>query len=140
MAVITLSNTAANNVLTELLDLLDAGDSAAVIDLYTGTKPAGPDTAVSAPANKLLGTLTCSNPVGSVSSRSLTFSAITQDLAADDTGTAVWARLSSVNASVKTPVIDIDVTSTGGGGFLQLNTTSIVVGGPISISTFAITA
>lgn len=135
MAVITLSNTAANNVLTAINDLLNAGSGAATIKLYTGTKPVGPDTAVT--TQTLLGTLTCADPAGSVASRTLTFGSITQDSAADATGTATWARLAD-SAGVATA--DIDVTATGGGGFMQLNTTSIVIGGPILISSFVITA
>lgn len=135
MAVFTLSNAAANNVLTAINDLLNAGSGAATIKLYTGTKPAGPDTAVT--TQTLLGTLTCSDPAGSVASRTLTFGAITQDSAADATGTATWARLAD---SAGVAVADIDITVTGGGGFLQLNTTSIVIGGPILISSFVITA
>lgn len=135
MAVITLSNAAANAVLTSINDALNAGTGAATIKIYTGTKPAGPDAAIT--TQTLLGTLTCSDPAGSVASRALTFGAITQDSAADATGTATWARLAD---SEGVAVIDIDVTTTGGGGFLQLNTTSIVIGGPILISSFVITA
>ena len=138
MATITLSTTAKNNVLIALNDLLNGGDSPSVIDIYTGTKPAGPDTLIS--TQTLLGTLTCSDPAGSVAAGALTFGAITQDSSADATGTATWARLSSVNASVKTPVVDIDISATGGGGFLQLNTTSIVALGPIIITSFIVTA
>ena len=135
MAVITLSTAAKNAVLTAINDALNGGTGAATIKIYTGTKPAGPDTAIT--TQTLLGTLTCSDPAGSVTSGTLTFGSITQDSSADATGTATWARLAD---SSGTAVVDIDVTATGGGGFLQMNTTSIVIGGPILISSFTITA
>jgi hypothetical protein len=34
--------------------------------------------------------------------------------------------------------MDIDITTTGGGGTLQLNTTNIVIGGPILITSFVL--
>ena len=135
MAIVTLSTAAKNGVLTVINDLLNAGSGPATIKIYTGTKPAGPDTAIT--SQTLLGTLTCSDPAGSVSSGSLTFGSITQDSAADATGVATWARLADSNG---TAVLDVDVTTTGSGGFIQMNTTSIVLGGPILISSFVITA
>lgn len=135
MAIITLSDAAADNVLTELNDLINAGPGAATIKIYNGTKPAKPDTALT--TQTLLGTLTCSDPAGSVASRALTFGAVTQDSSADATGTATWARLADSNGVAR---IDVDITVTGAGGFMQMNTTSIVIGGPIVISSFVITA
>jgi len=63
-------------------------------------------------------------------------SAITQDSAADATGTATWARIAD---STGATVFDVDVTVTGAGGTLQFNTTSFVIGGPVLISAFTIT-
>ena len=135
MAIITLSAEAAGDVLTSINDNLNLGSGAATIKLYTGTKPADPDTAIT--SQTLLGTLTCSDPAGTVSGRTLTFGAVTMDSAADATGTVTWARLAD-NAGVA--VIDIDITTTGGGGFGQMNTTSIVIGGPITAPSVVITA
>lgn len=135
MAIITLSAEAAGDVLTSINDNLNLGSGAATIKLYTGTKPADPDTAIT--SQTLLGTLTCSDPAGTVSGRTLTFGTITMDSAADATGTATWARLAD---SAGVAVIDIDITTTGGGGFGQMNTTSIVIGGPITAPSVVITA
>lgn len=139
MAVITLSNATATAVLTAIKDKLDAGSTGGTIKLYTGTRPAGPDTAIT--TQTLLGTLTLSKPCGAVSLISgvetLTFSAITGDSDADATGTCTWARLAdSTNAAVA----DVDVTTTGGGGFAQMNTTSITIHGPITAPSVVITA
>lgn len=133
--IFTLSDAAANAVLTTLNDLLNAGTGPATIKLYTGTKPAGPGTAIT--SQVLLGTLTCADPAGTVSARSLTFGAITVDSYADASGTATWARIADSNGVA---VADIDVTLTGGGGFGQMNTTLIAAGGPITAPSVVITA
>jgi hypothetical protein len=86
-----------------------------------------------------LGTLTFSNPAASASASGvLTFSSITQDSAADATGTATWARIAD---SGGTTVFDCDVGGTNESttGTIQLNTSAIVTGGPIQISSFTLT-
>ena len=135
MAIITLSAEAAGDALTAINDNLNLGSGPATIKLYTGTKPADPDTAIT--SQVLLGTLTCSDPAGTVAGRTLTFGTVTADSSADATGTATWARLAD---SAGVAVIDIDITTTGGGGFGQMNTTSIVIGGPITAPSVVITA
>lgn len=136
MAIITLSDAAANDALTAILNKINAGSAVAapVIKIYNGTKPAGPDTSVG--AQVLLGTLTCSVTAGTVGSRQLNFNPITQDSAADATSTATWARIINRNNEA---VVDVDVSNVGGSGFLQMNTVSIVAGGPILISTMQFT-
>jgi hypothetical protein len=112
---------------------IDAGAGAGTIKFYTGTQPATADTALS--GNTLLGTLTFTDPSAPAASGGvLTFSAITQDTAADATGTATWARIAD---STGATVFDCDVGTSG--ATINLNTTSIVTGGPIQISSFTIT-
>lgn len=134
MATVTLSDAAANAVLTDINGLLNAGSGAAICEVYNGTKPAKPDVAITTQTK--LGTLTCSDPAGTVASRSLTFSAITQDSSADASGVAAWARFKD---SSGTAVVDVDISITGGSGFFQMNTTSIVATGPILCTSCAIT-
>lgn len=135
MATLTPSTSLKNNILDTINTALNAGGQGASIKIYTGTKPTGPDTAIS--TQTLLGTLTCSYPAGTVSAGSLTFGAVTQDSAADATGTATWLRMSD---SGGTAVIDMDITTIGGGGFAQMNTTSVVQNGPITAPSIVITA
>ena len=136
MATIKLSTAVGNSVLDAINTALNAGSGAALIRIYNGTMPASPNTAIT--TETLLAELTCSDPAApSANTKTLTFSTITQDASANATGTASWARL--VDSS-GTAVCDVDITVTGGGGFLQMNTTSIVVGGPVLISSFIITA
>lgn len=132
---LTLRTTLRTTLATAIRDDIDSGTGAGLIKVYTGTKPAGPDTAIT--SQTLLGTLTCSDPCGSVASGVLTFSAITQDSAADATGTATWARITT---SAGDAVADVSITTSGGGGDLIMNTVTVVTGGPISCSSLTITA
>lgn len=104
----------------------------ATIKIYTGTKPAGPGTAIG--AQVLLGTLTIAGGLGTYSAGVLTFGAITSDSAADATGTATWFRMAT---SGGTDLLDGTVGTSGSD--LNLNTTSIVTGGPIAISSMTLT-
>jgi hypothetical protein len=112
---------------------IDAGAGVGTIKVYTGTQPANADASLS--GNTLLGTLTFTDPSApAASSGVLTFSAITQDTSADATGTATWARIAD---STGATVFDCDVGTSG--ATLNLNTTSIVAGGPIQVSSFTLT-
>lgn len=127
--------TAVRNAMAQaILDALDAGSGAAVLKVYTGTQPADPSVAIT--DQVLLGTLTFSDPSGTITGGVLTFGGITQDSAADASGTAAWVRLQT---SAGAAVMDGDVTNTGGTGFLKLNTVTIAAGGPIQITSGSLT-
>ncbi len=116
--------------------LINGGSGAGTCKIYTGTIPTNADTAVG--SQTLLATLTFTDPAaGAASASTLTFSAITQDSSADATGTATWARVADSSGAT---VFDCTVTATGGGGVIELNTTSIVSGGPVSITGGTLTA
>lgn len=134
MAIIRFVTAVKNSALDTIKAAIDAGAGAGTIKIYTGTQPTTAADAIT--TQTLLGTLTFSDPCGTSASGTLTMSAITQDSAADATGTATWARIADSTAAT---VCDVDVTATGGGGTLQFNTTSFVIGGPILISAFTIT-
>lgn len=131
MAIVRLSVALQSACITPILTALDAGPGPAIIEIYNGTIPATAATAITSQTK--LGTLTCSDPAGSVTDGMLTLSAITQDSSADNSGTATWARIKD---STGATVADIDITTTGGGGTLQMNNIAIVAGGPILISAF----
>jgi len=126
----TLRSTLANDIVTAV----DAGVGAGTLKVYTASMPASPDVALS--GQTLLGTLTFSDPCGTVTNGVLTFSTITQDDSADATGTAAWARAAD---STGAAVADFDITATGGGGVITMNTVSIVELGPIAMTSFSIT-
>lgn len=111
----------------------DSGVGPCTLQFRTGAQPANVAAAVS---GALLGTLTCSDPVGTDSSGVMTFSAITQDSAADATGTAGYARLFDGSGNAKG---DFSVGIAGSGADIILNTLSIVANGPILVSSFTIT-
>jgi len=134
MAVIKLTTAVRNAMGDAILAALDAGSGPATLEVYTGTQPAGPATAIT--DQVLLGTLTFSDPAGSTSGGVITFGAITQDTAADATGTAAWVRLRD---STGAAVMDGDATVSAGTGFFKLNTLSIVAGGPIQATSGTLT-
>lgn len=113
-----------------ILDALDAGSGAALIRIYDGSRPSTGGTATT-----LLAELTCSDPSGSVTTGVLTFDTITQDSSANASGTATWFRM--VDSS-GTFVMDGSVGTSGAD--MNLVTTTIVAGQPVSLSSGTITA
>lgn len=121
------------NLRNALLDAITtfAGNSGK-IRIYSGSRPAtgGSETTI-------LAELTCNSTfAASASGGVLTLNAITQDSSANATGTASWGRL--LKSDSTTIVFDFNVGTSGSD--LNLNTTSIVSGGPVSITSFTITA
>lgn len=117
-----------------IVDAIDAGTDAGIIEFYDGAQPAGPATAVT--TQVLLGTLTCSDPAADVAAGVITFAAVTQDSAADASGTASWARVKDSSGAA---VADFDVTNEAGTGAIKVNTVTIYAGGPIQMTSFTIT-
>lgn len=106
-----------------------ATGNAALFRIYDGTPPASANAALS--GNTLLAELTCASPFAAgAASAALTASAITQDSSANATGTASFFRLYKSDG---TTVIAQGTVSTSGAD-LNLNTTSIVSGGPVAVT------
>lgn len=121
-----LSDTAANAEANALAPLLNGG----FIELYTGTQPANANAVLS--GNTLLATLTFGNPAfGAAAASVITANAIASGTAVA-TGTATFARLYKSDGT--TVVMDVTVGTAGSG--INLNTTSIVTGGLVSITSF----
>ncbi len=133
MALLRLVTALQTACITPIQTAIDAGGSNGTIKVYNGTMPATPATAITTQTR--LATLTFSHACGSVASGVFTAAAITQDSSAAATGTATWARIFDSSGAT---VADIDVTSTGGGGLLQFNTTNIVAGGPVLCTSFVL--
>lgn len=101
--------------------------------IYSGTQPAGPDSAAT---GTLLAELTGNaSAFGTVSNGVLTASAITQDSSANATGTAGYFRILT---SGSVAVIDGDVGTSGAD--LNLNSTAITTGAIVQISSATFTA
>jgi len=118
------SNTLRSNMMDEITSF--AGTSA-TISLYTGTQPSGGGTATT-----LLVELTC-NAVAFADPAAngvLTLNSVTGGTAVA-TGTATWFR---IETSGNTFVMDGDIsTQAAGTGDMQLDNTSIVTGGVVSL-------
>lgn len=127
--IVNLAASLQTTILNDVQAAIDAGAAGGLINIYTGTIPATPNTSVT--SQILLGTLTFATTSGSIASQVFTAAAITSDTAADNTGTATWARITD---SAGNPVIDCDVSTTTGSGAVKLNTTFIIQGGPIAIT------
>lgn len=107
--------------------------NAGKLEIYTGTRPANPDTALS--GNTLLATLTFSaTAFGASSNGTATANAITSGTAAA-TGTASWARC--YKSDGVTAVIDMNVGTSGSD--LNLNSVSIQSGGTVSVTSMTVT-
>lgn len=116
--------------------LADAGAGPGTIKLYTGTQPT---TANDTATGTLLATFTLNDPAfGSPSSGTVTLSispvVTATGVAAGDAG--YFRLLDSTGGKV----LDGNVTATGGGGNLTINTVTVSVGVDLSITSLTFTA
>jgi hypothetical protein len=129
MAYINLSNGSKANRASSLNT--DVGINA-IVRIYTGTAPADPGQTAT---GTLLVSLTCSaSAFGVVTGAGVLTANAIATANAVATGTAGWARIVT---SGGTGVIDLDVGTTGTS--VIMNTTSIVSGGPVQITSAVIT-
>lgn len=125
-----LSNAGASAAADAVVDLLDTG----YLRIYDGSQPTNADTAVG--AQVLLAELRFgATAFGSAANGVATANAITQDSAADATGTAAWFR--ALKSDGTTVIFDGSVGTSGAN--LNLNTVSIVSGAIVQVSSFTYT-
>lgn len=106
--------------------------ASALLRIYDGSRPA-----TGGAATTLLAQLTCNATFApGAASGVLTLNAIAADASADATGTATWFRI--VKSDGTTHVMDGSVSTSGSD--LNFNTTSIVVGANVAVTSFTITA
>jgi hypothetical protein len=112
-----------------------AAGASALLRIYNGSRPATGGTATT-----LLAQLTCNSTFApGASSGVLTLNSIASATSALATSTATWFRIVQSNGS--THVFDGSVSTVAAGtGDLQLDSTSIVTGGTVAISSATITA
>lgn len=120
-----------------MLDLITTrAGNGALLRIYDSTGTGRPATGGAVTTQVLLAELTCGTPfAGSAASGVLTLSSITQDSSANASGTATWFRI--VKSDGTTFVLDGNVGSSGSD--LNLTTTTIVSGQPVSVTSFTIT-
>lgn len=122
---LTLSAGAGNAAVDAVVDSLDGG-SPGTIKVYTGSRPASPDSAAT---GTLLCTFTLANPAfGAASSKSASLNSVSS-VAAVATGTAGYFRAATSGGAAK-----FDGTVGTSGAELNLNSTSITTGGTVSIT------
>lgn len=127
-----LNETIRNSRLNVIRDAIDAGTGAGTLSVFSGTRPSTGGTETT-----LLGTLTFSDPSApDATGGVLTFNDITEDSSADESGTASWARVEDGDGTF---VMDLSVGESGSGADLILNTTDIVAGGPIRVTSGTLT-
>lgn len=129
---ISLSTTTRN---AQMDAITTAVGTSGLLRIFNGTPPANAGTALS--GNTKLAELALSSTfAGASSSGVLTANSITTESAADATGTASFFRLYKSDG---TTCVAQGTVSTSGAD-LNLNTTSIVSGGPVAVSSFVLTA
>jgi hypothetical protein len=104
------------------------------LDIYDGSRPASPQVAVGAQVK--LAEFVCGTPFAPASSAGVLSPTIPAQVNALATSTATWFR--QYKSDGTTAVIDGDVGTAGAD--LNLNTASIVSGGPVVINSWTITA
>jgi hypothetical protein len=109
--------------------------ASALLRIYDGSRPATGGTATT-----LLAQLTCNATFApGASGGVLTLNSIASATSAAATGTATWFRI--VQSGGSTHVLDGSVSTVAAGtGDLQLDSTSIVLGGTVAVSSATITA
>lgn len=120
----TIISTAARNAAADAIaDLPDAGAAAGRIEIRTGSQPAGPGSAAT---GTLLATVTLGDPAfGAASNGVATLSGLPIAATGAADGTAGYARFLDSN---DVAILDCSVTAEGGGGQIELNTTTISTG------------
>lgn len=124
-----------NAMADQVTALMDADAGAGTIKVYTGAQPTNPDTAIGAVT--LLATFTLGvTSFGAASVGVITLSGTPINTTGLAAGAAAWFRAADNSGD---PVIDGTVSATGGGGTLELNTTTVSIGLALSITGGSIT-
>lgn len=115
-----------------VVDRCDAGGAGSV-EIRSGTQPADAENAAT---GTLLATLVLPNPAFGAAATGVATANTIAAVAAAVTGTAGWFRAKSGGGAT---VMDGSCTATGGGGDMQLNTTSLVAGVNVQITAWTTT-
>ena len=126
MANLKLDTTGVRNPMLD--EITNHAGSNAILRIYSGTQPAGGGAETT-----ILAQLTCNATFAPAAAAGvLTLNSITADSSANASGTATWFRIYQSDAT--TFVLDGDVSTTAAGtGALQLDDTSIVLGGTVAL-------
>lgn len=120
-------------LLNAIKNAIDGGDGPGILLIYTGPQP---ERGGEITTQTLLAALELDEPCGAVDGAALTLS-INQDLSADGTGIAAWARITDSEGGW---VADMDCGNEASEASLKLNSVQIAAGGTVGISSAVITA
>lgn len=126
-----ISNAAAIASCNSTVDLIDGGATAGILIIYDGTQPVDVDTVVT--TQVILAELLLSDPafgaaVDGIGKVTATANAISDDVSANNTGTATWFRVYDSNG-----VAIIDGSVGIADADLILNSVNVIIHGLISI-------
>lgn len=125
-----MANTTNSTFRNAILDGVDATFNSGTLEIRTGAAPGAGNAA----SGTVLATITLpADAFAAASGGTKAKSGTWQDAAADATGTAAHYRLTGGSS-----VIEGTVTVTGGGGDLELDSTSIVSGGTVTVTSFTL--
>lgn len=127
-----ISAAAEDAIVDAVCGLVDAGAAAGTLKIYTGAQPATADTA---PSGTLLATVTLGDPAFGASSGGSASATDPAAVTGAAAGTAGWFRVADSNGNA---VYDGAVTASGGGGELELSTTTISVGVTVDITALTV--
>lgn len=133
-----ISNAAAIAACDAIVDLIDGGAGAGVVQIRSGTQPADPDTTAT---GTLLASITLNDPAFGAAAdaapggqATADVSPAIEDTSADATGTATWFRVLDSDSNA---ILDGEVGTSGAD--MNLNTTSIVSGSTVTITSWTVT-
>lgn len=129
---VRIADTVRNTMIDAIRAAIDAGAGPGLLRIYAGSKPG---TKGATPAGALLAELTLADPCGTSSGGVLTFTVSFQDPSANASGTAAFFYLVDSTGAY---VTEGDIATSGSD--LNLVTTSIASGQPVTITSFTITA
>lgn len=113
----------------QIINAINAGVGPGTMQFYTATKPATPGAAIT--TQTLLGTLTFSEPAGTITAGQLNFATIIDDSSVDADGVCTWVRILDGGGNW---VMDGDVTDNLGTGFVKMPSTQVYAGGILHIT------
>lgn len=116
-----------------IIAAINNGAGSGTMLFYTATQPA---KGAAITSQILLGTVTFSEPAGTVTNGVLTFATISDDISGDADGVATWVRVLDGDGAF---VMDMTVTDTNGAGPVKVNSTQFYAGGIIHISSAVFT-
>jgi hypothetical protein len=136
---VIIDSAARNAAVDAITARIDSGSGPGVLRIYSGSQPAGPG---SAPTGTLLAEFTLSDPsfaAASGGSAALDVTPAVNDPLANNSGTAGWARFLTSTEAAGTGLGVMDGGVGTSGQMINLDSTTITSGQPVTINSGSIT-